>query len=288
VKRAIAKHAGHFGAVIGLVAVAALVGGYILHNQRMRFPWEGRTFQLQAAFSTAQAVTPGQGQTVRVSGVRIGDVSGVTLSEGRAIVTMDVDSQYKGLVHTDATALLRPKTGLKDMFIELNPGTKSAPVAKPGYTIPVRNTLPDINAEGAYLRTDGQVFAPKNSAFVGVKAEWSIWEWGASNALRRAAVADAAAARRDLEATERQIESDLAISLAQGDSARGAVDAAEKAIASAEEAFRVTQAQLKAGAATTTDLLQAESELTQARLNLTRAQYELALAHVAVKRASGV
>ena len=71
-KRAIAKHAGHFGAVIGLVVVAALVGGYILHNQRMRFPWEGRTFQLQAAFSTAQAVTPGQGQTVRVSGVRVG------------------------------------------------------------------------------------------------------------------------------------------------------------------------------------------------------------------------
>ena len=50
----------------------------------------------------------------------------------------------------------------------------------------------------------------------------------------------------------------------------------------------MTQAQVKAGAATTTDLLEAESELTQARLNLTRAQYELALAHVAVKRASGV
>ena len=148
--------------------------------------------------------------------------------------------------------------------------------------------LPDVNAEAAYLRTDGQVFAPKNSAFVGVKAEWSIWEWGASNHLRRAALADAAAARRDLEATERQIESDLAISLAQGDAARGAVDAAEKAIASAEEAFRVTEAQVKAGAATTTDLLEAESALTQARLNLTRAQYELALAHVAVKRASGV
>ncbi len=148
--------------------------------------------------------------------------------------------------------------------------------------------LPEVNAEAAYLRTDGQVFAPKNTAFVGVKAEWSIWEWGASNHLRHAALADAAAARRDLEATERQIESDLAISLAQGDAARGAVDAAEKAIASAEEAFRVTEAQVKAGAATTTDLLEAESALTQARLNLTRAQYELALAHVAVQRASGV
>ena len=81
-KTAIRKHAGHFAAVVGLALVAALVGGYILHNQRMRFPWEGKPFELQAAFSTAQAVTPGQGQTVRVSGVRVGDITKVGL-EGR-------------------------------------------------------------------------------------------------------------------------------------------------------------------------------------------------------------
>ena len=53
---------------------------------------------------------------------------------------MDIDQKYKHLIHTDATALLRPKTGLKDMFVELNPGSTSAPIAKPGYTIPVANT----------------------------------------------------------------------------------------------------------------------------------------------------
>ena len=99
------------------------MGGYILHNQRMRFPWEGKPFQLQAAFSTAQAVTPGQGQTVRVSGVRVGDITKVGLKDGHAVVTLALDPEYKDLVHTDATALLRPKTGLKDMFIELDPGT---------------------------------------------------------------------------------------------------------------------------------------------------------------------
>jgi outer membrane protein len=147
--------------------------------------------------------------------------------------------------------------------------------------------LPEVNAEAAYLRVDGQVFAPKNSAYVGVKAQWAIWEWGASNRLRHAADADANAAHRDLEAADRQIESDLATSLALGDAARGAVEAAEAAITSAEEAFRVTQAQVKAGSATTTDLLESESALTQARLNLTRAQYELAMAHVALARATG-
>ena len=50
---------------------------------------------------------------------------------------MQIDQKYKHLIHQNATALLRPRTGLKDMFIELNPGTASAPAAKPGFTIPV-------------------------------------------------------------------------------------------------------------------------------------------------------
>ncbi len=121
-----------------MLVVAATVGIYILENQRLRFPLlEDKPFQLKAEFATAQAVTPGQGQTVRVSGVRIGDIAKTELEDGRAIITMDLDREYDELVHTDATALLRPKTGLKDMFIELNPGTTDAPVADEGWTIPV-------------------------------------------------------------------------------------------------------------------------------------------------------
>jgi len=147
--------------------------------------------------------------------------------------------------------------------------------------------LPDLNLEAAYLRVDGQQFAPKNSAFVGLKADWNIWEWGASEHARRAAKAQAAAARNDAEAIDRQVEAEVVSAVADGDAARGAVQAAEEAITSAEEAYRVTEAQTKAGTATTTDLLEAQSALTQARLNLTRAEYELALSHVRLARATG-
>ena len=147
--------------------------------------------------------------------------------------------------------------------------------------------LPDVDLEAAYLRLYGQPFQPPKSWYVGIKASWAIWEWGASDLARRAAVAQADAARRDRDMMERQIESELTASLAQGEAARGAVGSAEKAVASAEEAYRVTDASVKAGASTTTDLLQAQAELTQARLNLTRAQYELALSDVALSRATG-
>jgi len=136
------------GAIAMLVVIAIAVGGYVLHQERLRFPVvESSPFTLRAAFSTAQAVTPGQGQTVRVSGVRIGDISGVTRGGDGAIVSMAVDPAFKGLIHTDATALLRPKTGLKDMFVEITPGSRQAPVAPAGWTIPVANTLPDVNPD---------------------------------------------------------------------------------------------------------------------------------------------
>ena len=63
----------------------------------MRFPLiEDEPFRLEGEFATGQAVTPGQGQTVRVSGVRVGDISKVELEDGRAIITMDLDREVRG------------------------------------------------------------------------------------------------------------------------------------------------------------------------------------------------
>jgi phospholipid/cholesterol/gamma-HCH transport system substrate-binding protein len=146
---AIKKHLPDFAAVVGLFIVAAIVGGYILANQRLRFPFlEEKPYTLRAELETAQAVTPGQGQTVRVYGVEVGAIGKVELDDGRAYVNMDIEPKYKDLIHTDATALLRPKTGLKDMFLEVDPGGgQGSKVAPRGYTIRVQNTLPDVNPD---------------------------------------------------------------------------------------------------------------------------------------------
>jgi phospholipid/cholesterol/gamma-HCH transport system substrate-binding protein len=153
VKKAIRDHLTDFAAIIGLIVVAAAVGGYILANQRLRFPFiEEKPMVLKAEFSTAQAVTPGQGQTVRVSGVKVGDIGEVELDDGRAIVELLIDPEYDTLIREDATALLRPKTALKDMFIEVEPG--DGRVAREGWTMPVRNTLPDVNPDEVFAALD--------------------------------------------------------------------------------------------------------------------------------------
>ena len=145
--RVIRKNLWPFLAIVGLVAIAVVVGGYILNEQRLRFPFiEDKPMRINVELDNAQAVTPGQGQTVQVAGVKIGDIGEVSLKEGRAVVGLDIKQEYEDLIHPDATAMLRPRTGLKDMYVQVFPGKRGDPV-KEGFTIPIANSLTDVDLD---------------------------------------------------------------------------------------------------------------------------------------------
>ena len=161
---AIRKSLRSFVAIIALMILAGAISYYILQEQRLRIPvLEEKPFQFTAEFENAQGVVAGQGQTLRVAGVRVGDVSDVTLEDGRAVVTFDVDREYLP-IYEDATILMRPLTGLRDMFFSLDPGTRSASGGEieEGDQLPLANTAPDVpldkvlealdNDNQAYLR----------------------------------------------------------------------------------------------------------------------------------------
>jgi phospholipid/cholesterol/gamma-HCH transport system substrate-binding protein len=146
VRRAIRKNLADFLAIIGVVVLGLAVGAYVLANQRLRFPLiEEKPLVVKAELSDAQAVTPGQGQTVVVAGVRVGDIGAVELEDGRAVVELQLDRKHEGLLREDASALLRAKTGTKDMFVEVDPG-EGEELEDDG-RIQVANTLPDIDPD---------------------------------------------------------------------------------------------------------------------------------------------
>lgn len=141
-----------FIAVVAMVVIAAASAGYILAHERLGVPawvpFVGREhFTLKGEFSTAQAVTPGQGQEVTIAGAKIGEIASVDLVGGRAVVTMNLTPKYARYIYRDATMLLRPKTQLKDETVEVNPGYPSSGRVPSGYTIPVQQTAPDGNLE---------------------------------------------------------------------------------------------------------------------------------------------
>jgi len=158
VRTAIRKYSRDFAALIVLFLVGLGVAGYILSNQRFYLPhWVplvGSDFvTYKAEFSTGKSLTPGQGQTVDIAGVPVGEIGDVELKDGRALVTMKVRRKYTP-IYKNATALLRPKTGLEDMIVEVTPGTKTSGDAPDGYTIPIQNTLPDIKLDQILAQLD--------------------------------------------------------------------------------------------------------------------------------------
>jgi phospholipid/cholesterol/gamma-HCH transport system substrate-binding protein len=78
--------------------------------------------------------------------VKVGEVGEVRLENGHAVVDMQIKEDYQP-IYQDATILLRPKTGLKDMILSLDPGTPEAGELEEGGRVRVANTLPDVNAD---------------------------------------------------------------------------------------------------------------------------------------------
>ncbi len=188
-------------AVIAIVVIAAAVGGYILTNQRLRFPWE-HVYTVKADFTNAQAVTPGQGQTVAVAGVVVGEIGKVELVDGVARVSMEIDRDKLKQVHKNATLLLRPKTGLQDMSVEMDPG--SGPVLGSGDVLPTSQTTPSVNSDEVLsaLDTDTRAWLKTlvDAGAVGLKDNGArlraVFKAGAPTLRDTKKVTDAILARR--------------------------------------------------------------------------------------------
>ena len=71
------------------------------------------------------------------------------------MVGMAIDNKYAPLIHNNASLLLRPKTGLNDMVVEVDPGTQSAPQIKEDSTVPLASTQPQVNPDEFLASLDG-------------------------------------------------------------------------------------------------------------------------------------
>lgn len=150
-KRAITTHIKDILAIIGLIIIALAVLLFILSNQKAALPsWIpglGQEFySINVEMETAQAVTPGQGQTAVIAGINVGKVGASTLEDGIARVRLDIEPKYRELIHPDAQFLLRPKTGLSDMVVEIDPGTEGPPPPE-GHVFPVAQSMSNIQMD---------------------------------------------------------------------------------------------------------------------------------------------
>ncbi|MGN6721932.1 MAG: MlaD family protein [Marmoricola sp.] len=138
--------------IAGLVAIGAVFAGYFLSHERFNPPWESK-YTIYADFKQAVGVSPGNGQEVRLAGVEVGDIRSASLdNNGTAKLELRIGDQYH--LYANARALLRPKSPLNDMYVELSQGTPSAGPLKPGSVIPVSQTVSPVAVDEVLAHLD--------------------------------------------------------------------------------------------------------------------------------------
>ena len=138
------KQRGPSNLTAGLICLV-LLGIGLYFAQTKEVPFRNR-FELKAAFTSSNGLHPGS--FVREAGVNIGKVVHTQpYGGGAALVTMRIDKA--GLpIHRDARLKIRPRLFFEgNFFVDVNPGSPSAPVVHDGDVIPATQTARPVQLD---------------------------------------------------------------------------------------------------------------------------------------------
>jgi ABC-type transporter Mla subunit MlaD len=141
-RRAAAAKGGRFSWRPSNVTIAIIfiliftIGPYLAFTKHV--PFTSRGYELNATFSNSANIAVNS--PIRIAGVDVGKVVGTERDGDNTKVTFTVASSGRP-IHDDAFAAIRPRIFLEgNFFIELDPGSPSAPEMDSGETIPVSRT----------------------------------------------------------------------------------------------------------------------------------------------------
>ena len=140
------RYGGAVGWIVFFAAVSTAGGIYILAHERLQFPWQHR-YTIRVQIGNADAVAPDEGQPVTVAGVDVGSITSVSLHNGAAVVTASIDPGRLPHVYANAQATLGQRTPLKDVSLDLMPGSPPAPPLRPGGEITLGSTIFPIDSD---------------------------------------------------------------------------------------------------------------------------------------------
>ncbi len=165
----------------GAIALAVIVVAcYIGFTKSIPFRSH---YEIKAAFSSANGIK--SSSPVRIAGVEVGRVSKVEpMDDGKpaALVTMRIKDDGRP-VHRDAQAKIRPRIFLEgNFFVDLSPGTPSAPELEDGGVIPIERTSVPVQLDQVLKALPAETRADLRTA---LKELFRTYEDGGAEAFNR-------------------------------------------------------------------------------------------------------
>jgi phospholipid/cholesterol/gamma-HCH transport system substrate-binding protein len=108
--------------VQALAALAFVV--YLFASDNVHAPFLHQSYTLKASFDDASGLNGKDGREVTIAGVRVGKVTDVRYTHGRAVADLQLDDDAKGRVHSDARVAIVPRSALQDQIVEITPGSR--------------------------------------------------------------------------------------------------------------------------------------------------------------------
>jgi phospholipid/cholesterol/gamma-HCH transport system substrate-binding protein len=131
------------------------VGPYLAFTKHI--PFTGYGYTLKAAFSNGVNISAKS--PVRVAGVDVGEVIEVGRKGDATEITFTVDEAGRP-VHDDAFAQIRPRIFLEgNFFVDLDPGSPSAPELEKNATIPIGRTSTSVQLDEIFTALQAPVRA---------------------------------------------------------------------------------------------------------------------------------
>jgi phospholipid/cholesterol/gamma-HCH transport system substrate-binding protein len=131
------------------------VGPYLAFTKHV--PFTGRGYTLKATF--ANGVNISTKSPVRIAGVDVGEVTDVGRAGSATEITFTVQGKGRP-IHDDAFAQIRPRIFLEgNFFVDLDPGSPSAPEMDSGATIPVSRTSTSVQLDEVFSALQSPVRA---------------------------------------------------------------------------------------------------------------------------------
>src|SRR4051794_15470565 len=141
---------------VGMIALLILIPVTYLGLTK-KIPFKPK-YTIKAAVPTANNLK--KASFVRIAGVQVGKVTKVEPAPGgrqAAVVTMEIDKKGQP-IHKDATLTVRPRIFLEgNFFVDLHPGSPSAPVMESGDTLPIQQASAPVQFDQVLSAFNGDV-----------------------------------------------------------------------------------------------------------------------------------
>jgi phospholipid/cholesterol/gamma-HCH transport system substrate-binding protein len=131
---------------IGLIVVVIVLFGFYLAFTK-KLPFTSNGYEVKGVFHDAQNVAVNS--PVREAGVNVGTVTSVDPlpQSNAAVITMSIKDEGRP-IHDDARLQLRPRLFLEgNLFVDVHPGSPSAPEMRSGSEIPIQQTSNSVQLD---------------------------------------------------------------------------------------------------------------------------------------------